>query len=49
MREEDERTGKHKAVEEDPFADPFADSNGAGEYEVLTPGIQDKRMEWKEI
>ncbi|GAA6005463.1 Lsb5p [Rhodotorula paludigena] len=49
VREEDERTGKHKAVEEDPFADPFADSNGAGEYEVLTPGIQDKRMEWKEI
>ena len=35
-------------AEEDPFADPFADSN-AGDYEVLTPGITDKRMEWKEV
>lgn len=36
-------------AEEDPFADPFADGNGAGEYEVMTPGIQDRRMEWREV
>lgn len=46
VREEDHRAAA--AEEEDPFADPFADSN-AGEYEVLTPGITDKRMEWKEV
>ena len=35
--------------EEDPFADPFADGNGASEYEVMTPGIADRRMEWREV
>ncbi|GAA6046344.1 hypothetical protein JCM3770_004874 [Rhodotorula araucariae] len=34
---------------EDPFADPFADGNGASEYEVMTPGIADRRMEWREV
>ncbi|GAA5986606.1 hypothetical protein JCM10908_003821 [Rhodotorula pacifica] len=52
VREEDHRAssgaGAQQAEEEDPFADPFADSN-AGDYEVLTPGISDKRMEWKEV
>ncbi|GAA5887343.1 hypothetical protein JCM3774_004577 [Rhodotorula dairenensis] len=48
VREEDYRATTAAQEEEDPFADPFADSN-AGDYEVLTPGISDKRMEWKEV
>lgn len=47
VREEDHRAAA-AADMEDPFADPFADSN-AGDYEVLTPGIAEKRMEWKEV
>ncbi|GAA5893253.1 Lsb5p [Sporobolomyces salmoneus] len=35
--------------EYDPFADPDDDQAGGGTYEVMTPGIQDKRMEWKEV
>ncbi|GAA6037811.1 hypothetical protein JCM8097_005050 [Rhodosporidiobolus ruineniae] len=59
VREEDQRGGKGKGLlaapeededgGEDPFADPFADGDGASAYEVLTPGIADKRQEWKEI
>ncbi|GAA6004935.1 hypothetical protein JCM10207_008456 [Rhodosporidiobolus poonsookiae] len=54
VREEDERGGKSKALlaEEDPFADPFADENAgddASVYEALTPGIAEKRQEWKEV
>ncbi|GAA5904677.1 hypothetical protein JCM6882_008344 [Rhodosporidiobolus microsporus] len=58
VREEDERTGKGKGLleepeEDDPFADPFGDSAEAGDaasaYEVLTPGISDKRQEWREV
>lgn len=32
--------------EYDPFADPDDDADA---YQVLTPGISDKRMEWKEV
>ncbi|BGP15067.1 hypothetical protein JCM10213_002789 [Rhodosporidiobolus nylandii] len=53
VREEDERTGKGKGLlqaqedDADPFADPFAD-DGASAYEVMTPGVQE-RKEWREI
>lgn len=37
----------------DPFADPDevggGGGGGGGGYEVMTPGISDKRMEWKEV
>jgi hypothetical protein len=56
VRQEDERTGTGKGLldpsaQEDPFADPFADQEGddASAYEVMTPGIHDKRQEWREI
>ncbi|GAA5822093.1 hypothetical protein JCM11251_004855 [Rhodosporidiobolus azoricus] len=55
VREEDQRAGKGQGLlatptEDDPFADPFADQDEtASAYEVLTPGIADKRGEWKEI
>ncbi|ORY66925.1 hypothetical protein BCR35DRAFT_308360 [Leucosporidium creatinivorum] len=51
IQQDDERTGKGKGLleepdEDDPFADP---DDGASLYSVATPGIQDKRMEWKEV
>ncbi|BGP31194.1 hypothetical protein JCM10296v2_002958 [Rhodotorula toruloides] len=56
VRQEDERTGTgtgllDPSAQEDPFADPFADQEGddASAYEVMTPGIHDKRQEWREI
>jgi hypothetical protein len=33
--------------EDDPFADPFED--GASIYSVMTPGIVEKRLDWKEL
>ncbi|BGP23840.1 hypothetical protein JCM10295v2_002741 [Rhodotorula toruloides] len=56
VREEDQWTGTGKGLldpsaQEDPFADPFADQEGddASAYGVMTPGIHDKRQEWREI
>lgn len=45
------REGKGKgllteAEEDDPFADP---EDGASLYSVATPGIQEKRMDWREV
>ena len=52
--QEDDRRGGGKGLleepEEDEAYDPFADpDDGAETYEVMTPGISDKRMEWKEV
>lgn len=51
IQQDDERTGKGKGLLEEPDEnDPFADpDDGASLYSVATPGIQDKRMEWKEV
>lgn len=60
VQEDDRRQGggdkgllaqKEEEEEEDDDAyDPFADpDDGAETYEVMTPGISDKRMEWKEV
>lgn len=54
VQEEDARLGKGKGLlepegEDDPFADPFGDGEAVSGYEVMTPGIQEKRMEWKEV
>ncbi|GAA5880204.1 hypothetical protein JCM1840_004877 [Sporobolomyces johnsonii] len=55
IQEDDQRLGRGKGLlheepaandEDDPFADP---DDGASAYEVMTPGIPDKRIEWKEI
>ncbi|GAA5955080.1 hypothetical protein JCM3765_003187 [Sporobolomyces pararoseus] len=52
--QEDDRRGGGKGLleepEEDEAYDPFADpDDGAETYEVMTPGISEKRMEWKEV
>jgi len=54
VQDDDRVGGKGKGLlaqeeEDDPFADPFADENGGNDFEVMTPGISDKRMEWKEV
>lgn len=49
MRGDDEVEGKGKGLleeDDDPFADP---DDGASVSEVGTPGIVDRRMEWREV
>ncbi|GAA5824446.1 hypothetical protein JCM10212_001456, partial [Sporobolomyces blumeae] len=46
LQEEDDEDDNAQG-DDDPFADP--DPDEAGAYEVMTPGINDKRMEWREV